>query len=157
MPQDQSQRDFIARMKLIPNREMIDGKRMVFCDDSIVRGTQLKDNNKKLFDEGAAEVHIRIACPTLLFPCEFLNFSNSRSSLDLAGRKAVSEIEGTDMVDYDSYLDADSKAHHDMVEKIRKRLKINSLKFQRLPDLVTAIGLPKEKLCTHCWDGSGYS
>jgi amidophosphoribosyltransferase len=157
MPQDQSQRDFIARMKLIPNREMIDGQRMVFCDDSIVRGTQLKDNTKKLFDEGAAEVHIRIACPTLLFPCEFLNFSNSRSSLDLAGRKAVSEIEGTDMVNYDRYLNTDSEANYEMVEKIRKRLKINSLKFQRLPDLVTAIGLPKEKLCTHCWDGSSYS
>jgi amidophosphoribosyltransferase len=157
MPQDQSQRDFIARMKLIPNHEMIEGQRMVFCDDSIVRGTQLKDNTKKLFDEGAAEVHIRIACPTLLFPCEFLNFSNSRSSLDLAGRKAVSEIEGTDMVNYDDYLNTDSEAHHEMVEKIRKRLKINSLKFQHLSDLVTAIGLPKEKLCTHCWDSSSYS
>jgi amidophosphoribosyltransferase len=157
MPQDQSQRDFIARMKLIPNREMIDKKRMVFCDDSIVRGTQLKDNTQKLLDEGAAEVHIRIACPTLLFPCEFLNFSNSRSSLDLAGRKAVAEIEGTDHVDYDKYLDLNDQAHHDMVDKIRKRLKINSLMFQQLNDLVTAIGLPKEKLCTHCWDNSSYS
>jgi amidophosphoribosyltransferase len=157
MPQDQSQRDFIARMKLIPNREMIDGKRMVFCDDSIVRGTQLKDNTKKLFDEGAAEVHIRIACPVLLFPCEFLNFSNSRSSLDLAGRKAVAEIEGTDDVNYDKYLDESSATHYEMTEKIRKRLKITSLKFQQLNDLVTAIGLPKERLCTHCWDGTSYS
>ncbi|MBN2275354.1 MAG: amidophosphoribosyltransferase [Bacteroidales bacterium] len=156
MPQDQSQRDFIARMKLIPNREMIENKRMVFCDDSIVRGTQLKDNTKKLFDEGAAEVHIRIACPTLLFPCEFLNFSNSRSTLDLAGRKAVAEIEGTDDVDYDKYLDENSDAHREMIDRIRKRLKINSLKFQKMSDLVTAIGLPKEKLCTHCWDKSGF-
>lgn len=157
MPQDQSQRDFIARMKLIPNREMIEGKRMVFCDDSIVRGTQLKDNTQKLFNEGAAEVHIRIACPTLLFPCEFLNFSNSRSSLDLAGRKAVAEIEGTDDVNYDKYLDINAEEHHEMVDKIRKRLKINSLVFQQINDLVSAIGLPKEKLCTHCWDSSGYS
>ncbi len=157
MPQDQSQRDFIARMKLIPNREMIDGKRMVFCDDSIVRGTQLKDNTQKLFDEGAAEVHIRIACPTLLFPCEFLNFSNSRSSIDLAGRKAVSEIEGTEDVNYDKYLSAGGQEHHDMIDRIRKRLKINSLKFQLLNDLVSAIGLPKEKLCMHCWDNSSYS
>jgi amidophosphoribosyltransferase len=157
MPQDQRQRDFIARMKLIPIRDMIKGKRMIFCDDSIVRGTQLKDNTKKLFDEGAAEVHMRIACPTLLFPCEFLNFSNSRSSLDLAGRKAVAEIEGTEDVNYDEYLDNTSEKHHAMIEKIRKRLNITTLKFQKLADLVTAIGLPKEKLCTHCWDGSGYS
>jgi amidophosphoribosyltransferase len=157
MPQDQDQRDFIARMKLIPNRYIIQGKRMVFCDDSIVRGTQLKDNTRKLFDEGAAEVHMRIACPTLLFPCEFLNFSNSRSSLDLAGRKAVSEIEGTDDVNYEPYLDDNSDEHRNMVEKIRKRLKITSLKFQKLNDLVKAIGLPKEKLCTHCWDNSSYS
>jgi amidophosphoribosyltransferase len=157
MPQDQEQRDFIARMKLIPNRELIRGKRMVFCDDSIVRGTQLKDNTKKLFDEGAAEVHMRIACPTLLFPCEYLNFSNSRSSLDLAGRKAVSEIEGTDEVNYGPYLDDQSDAHREMVDRIRKRLKITTLRFQQLNDLVSAIGLPKEKLCTHCWDGSGFS
>ena len=157
MPQDQSQRDFIARMKLIPNREMIKDKRIAFCDDSIVRGTQLKDNTKKLFDEGAAEVHIRIACPTLLFPCEFLNFSISRSSLDLAGRKAVSEIEGTDDVNFEKYVDENSEAHNEMIEKIRIRLRINSLIFQQLTDLVTAIELPKEKLCTHCWDGSGYS
>jgi amidophosphoribosyltransferase len=156
MPQNQESRDFIARMKLIPNRDLIRDKRMVFCDDSIVRGTQLKDNTQKLFAEGAKEVHMRIACPALVYPCDFLNFSTSRSSLDLAGRKAIKEIEGTEDVNLAAYVRDDSPQKAEMTERIRKRLNLTSLKYQKLSDLVEAIGLPKEKLCTHCWDGSSY-
>ena len=156
MPRNQAVRDLVARMKLIPNRSIIQGNRLVFCDDSIVRGTQLKDNVKILFDYGAREVHMRVACPTLIYPCEFLNFSASRSSLDLAGRKAIVEIEGTDKVDLDEYAKAGSEKNLAMVEKIRQRLGLTTLKFQTMDDLVDAIGLPKEKLCTHCWDGSSH-
>ena len=94
MPQNQEQRDLVAKMKLIPNKAIIEGKKMVFLDDSIVRGTQLKDNTIDLRKSGAAEVHMRIACPPLLYPCEFLNFSQSRTPLELAGRKAVHQLEG---------------------------------------------------------------
>jgi len=156
MPQDQRTRDLVARMKLIPVRELIDGKRLLFCDDSIVRGTQLKDNIQILFDAGAREVHMRTACPTLIFPCEFLNFSTSRSTLDLIGRKVIHEIEGPDFSDIDKYAVSGSAENDAMVERIRKRLKMTSLKYQALEDLVTAIGLPKQRLCTHCWDGTGY-
>jgi amidophosphoribosyltransferase len=157
MPQKQEERSFIAKMKLIPNRELIQGKRMVFCDDSIVRGTQLKDNTQKLFSEGAKEVHMRIACPVLVFPCEYLNFSTSRTSLDLIGRKVIYEMEGTEDTNYDKYIADGSPKQAEMEELIRQKLNITSLKFQKLNDLVAAIGLPKEKLCTHCWDGTSYS
>lgn len=156
MPQNQSQRDLVAKMKLIPNKAVIENKRMVFLDDSIVRGTQLKDSTADLRNSGAAEVHMRIACPPLLYPCQFLNFSQSRSPMELAGRKAISQIEGKDPVDVKEYADPDSEKHTLMVETIRKNLDLDSLMYQRLDDLVGAIGLPKEKLCTHCWDGSGY-
>ncbi|HPA84314.1 MAG TPA: amidophosphoribosyltransferase [Deltaproteobacteria bacterium] len=154
MPQSQAVRDLVAKMKLIPNRSVIENNRIVFCDDSIVRGTQLKDNVRILFDYGAREVHMRVACPTLIYPCEFLNFSSSRSSLDLAGRKAIYELEGTNHVSLEEYARAGSEKNLAMVEKIRQRLGLTSLKFQTMDDLVEAIGLPKEKLCTHCWDGS---
>jgi len=156
MPQSQAMRDLVARMKLIPNRAMIEGKRIIFCDDSIVRGTQMKDNVQILYEYGAVEVHMRLACPTLIHPCEFLNFSTSRSSLDLAGRKAIMEIEGSDDKFLDEYACAGSDKNLEMVEKIRERLGLTSLKFQRLDDLVKAIGLPKDRLCTHCWDGSSH-
>lgn len=156
MPQDQRTRDLVARMKLIPVRELIDGKRLLFCDDSIVRGTQLKDNVQILFDAGAKEVHMRTACPTLIFPCEFLNFSTSRSTLDLIGRKVIHEIEGPDFLDIDKYAETGSVENLAMVDRIRDRLRMTSLKYQALEDLVTAIGLPKERLCTHCWDGTSY-
>lgn len=156
MPQNQTVRDLVAKMKLIPNRSLIEGNRIVFCDDSIVRGTQLKDNVKILFDYGARELHMRVACPTLIYPCKFLNFSTSRSSLDLAGRKAIFEIEGTNDVSLEEYARAGSEKNLAMVDKIRSRLGLTSLKFQTMADLVDAIGLPKEKLCTHCWDGSSH-
>ena len=156
MPQTQSIRDLVARMKLILVRSMVEGKRILFCEDSIVRGTQLQDNVQILFDYGAVEVHMRPACPTLIYPCDFLNFSTSRSTLDLAGRKAIQELEGTDDKFLDEYARAGSEKNMAMTDQIRDKLKLTSLKFQKLEDLVEAIGLPKEKLCTHCWDGSSY-
>lgn len=155
MPQNQNQRDLVAKMKLIPNKAVIQGKKMVFLDDSIVRGTQLKDNTNDLRKSGAAEVHMRIACPPLLFACDFLNFSESRSILELAGRKAISQL-GGDEKDLREYADSDSVKYSEMVEQIAKNLDLDSLIYQRLDDLVEAIGLPKEKLCTHCWDGTSY-
>jgi amidophosphoribosyltransferase len=155
MPQNQNQRDLVAKMKLIPNKSVIEGKKMVFLDDSIVRGTQLKDNTIDLRKSGASEVHMRIACPPLLFACDFLNFSESRSILELAGRKAVKQL-GGDEKDIREYADPDSEKYSEMVQQIAKNLDLDSLMYQRLDDLVEAIGLPKEKLCTHCWDGSSY-
>ena len=156
MPQNQEMRNLVAKMKLIPNQALIKDKKMALLDDSIVRGTQLQDNVQALVKLGAKEVHVRPACPTLVFPCEFLNFSSSRSTLDLAGRKAIKEIEGVEDAHLKEYADPDSPKCAAMVEKIRQKMDVTSLQFQRLDDLVEAIGLPKEKLCTHCWDGSSY-
>ncbi len=156
MPQNQNMRDLVARMKLIPVKDLINGQRVLFCEDSIVRGTQLKDNVQSLFDSGAAEVHMRPACPTLIYPCDFLNFSTSRSTLDLAGRSAIEELEGPNCNSLEAYATAGTPQNAAMVDKIRCRLKLTSLEYQRLGDLVDAIGLPKEKVCTHCWDGSSY-
>jgi amidophosphoribosyltransferase len=155
MPQNQEVRDLVAKMKLIPNRQVIEGKRMVICDDSIVRGTQLKDNTIDLRLAGAREVHLRIACPPLTFPCSFLNFSQSRSTLELATRKAIKQLEGEEK-DLEAYAAAGSEKYRAMVEQIARNLGIDSLIYQELDDLVKAIGLQKEKLCTHCWDGSSY-
>ena len=155
MPQNQKQRELVAKMKLVPNTALIDGKKGIFLDDSIVRGTQLKDNVKDLVENGIKEVHMRIACPPLIYPCEYLNFSRSRSSLELATRKAVLKLRGNiEDVDWSKYADSESKEYKEMVEQIRKDLGLTTLKFQKLEDLVEAIGLPKEKLCTHCFDGS---
>ena len=154
MPQDQRIRDVVARMKLIPIQELIEGKRLLFCEDSIVRGTQLKDIIERLYDCGAREVHMRPACPPLVYGCKFLNFSRSRSELDLAARRAIVELEGAADRHVEEYADGDSKRFQAMVEAVRKRLNLTSLRYQRLADLVKAIGLPKEKLCTYCWDGA---
>lgn len=156
MPQNQAMRDLVAKMKLIPVRRLIEGQRLLFCDDSIVRGTQLRENVQVLFDCGACEVHMRTACPALIYPCEFLNFSTSRSTLDLAGRKSIHELEGTDDKDLDLYARPGSAKNLAMIEMIRHQLNLTSLKYQRLDDLVAAIGLPRERLCTHCWDGSSF-
>lgn len=156
MPQNQKMRDLVAKMKLIPNPALIKNKSGVFLDDSIVRGTQLKDNTRDLHNEGIKEVHMRIACPPLTYPCEFLNFSRSRKTLELATRTAISQLEGTEDVDLSKYSNPESEEYKAMVERIRKNLGLTSLKFQKLDDLVEAIGLPKKKLCTHCWDGSSY-
>ncbi len=156
MPQNQETRNLVARMKLIPIREIIQGKSIIFCDDSVVRGTQLRDNTEILYKYGAKDVHMRIACPCLIHPCEFLNFSTSRSTLDLAGRKAIYKIEGTEDTDLTDYAIDGSDKHRAMVAKIIDELSLTSLRYQKLDDLVAAIGMPKEKLCTHCWDGSSY-
>ena len=156
MPQNQNIRDLVAKMKLIPIKSLIDSKKLLFCEDSIVRGTQLKDNVQILYDYGACEVHMRPACPTLIYPCEFLNFSTSRATTDLAGRSAIEELEGADDTCLEEYADAGTEKNRAMINKIRQRLKLTTLKYQRLEDLVEAIGLPKEKICTHCWDGSSY-
>jgi amidophosphoribosyltransferase len=153
MPQDQAVRDLVAKMKLIPIRDIIEGKRLLFCEDSIVRGTQLKDTIQRLYDFGALEVHMRPACPPLTYGCKFLNFSRSKSELDLAARTAIHALEGKDGVDLDKYSTTGSEKYEAMVENIRERLKLTTLRYQRLEDLVEAIGLPKEKICTYCWDG----
>jgi amidophosphoribosyltransferase len=154
MPQNQRMRDLVARMKLIPIRKLIADQRLLFCEDSIVRGTQLQDTIQILYGYGAREVHMRPACPVLIYPCEFINFSASRSTLDLAGRKAIHELEGGEPPDLSVYARAGSDPNLAMIDGIRRRLHLTTLKYQHLEDLVAAIGLPKEKLCTHCWDGS---
>jgi amidophosphoribosyltransferase len=153
MPTDQRVRDLVARMKLIPISEMIQGKRLLFCEDSIVRGTQLKDTIQRLYTYGAKEVHMRPACPPLVYSCRFLNFTRSRSELDLAGRSAIKELEGESDRHLEEYANSSSKYYAAMVDRIRQRLVLTTLRYQKLEDLVSAIGLPKEKLCTYCWDG----
>ena len=154
MPQVQEVRDLVARMKLIPITELIEGQRLLFCEDSIVRGTQLKETIRRLFDYGAREVHMRPACPALIYGCKFLNFSRSRDEFDLAGRRAIRELEGADAGVPPEYADPDSRQAKTMAECVGKQLGLTSLRYQRLDDLVQAIGLPKEKLCTYCWDGA---
>jgi amidophosphoribosyltransferase len=156
MPQNQETRDLVAKMKLIPNKSIIKGKCGIFLDDSIVRGTQLKDNVQHLHACGIKEVHMRIACPPLTYACEFLNFSRSRSNYDLATRRAIRDLSGSEDVNLKEYSDTGNGKYGVMVEKIRKNLDLTTLKYQKLNDLVEAIGVPKEKLCTHCWDGSSY-
>ena len=155
MPQNQQERNRVAKMKLIPVRELIEGKRLMFCEDSIVRGTQLQDTIKRLYSEyGAKEIHMRPACPPLVYGCKFLNFSRSRSVDELATRIAIMELEG-EYKHLDEYADATTERYQAMVDKIRERLNLTSLQFQTLDDLIEAIGIPKEKLCTYCWDGEG--
>ena len=154
MPQNQSIRDLVAKMKLIPVKDLIENKRIMFCEDSIVRGTQLKDTIQRLYELNVREVHMRPACPPLTFGCKFLNFSRSRSELDLAARTAIKNLEGRDDKDLEKYANADSSEYQAMVENIRQRLNLTTLKYQRLQDLVQAIGLPKNQLCTYCWDGA---
>ena len=153
MPQVQETRELVARMKLVPIQKFIKDKNLLFCEDSIVRGTQLRDTIQRLYDYGAREVHMRPACPPLIFGCKFLNFSRSRSELDLAARRAIKELDGDSPERLTEYADPDNPLHHAMVECIRKRLNLTTLRYQRLDDLIEAIGLPREKLCTYCWDG----
>lgn len=155
MPQNQAVRDQVARMKLIPIGEIIRGRKLLFCEDSIVRGTQLKDTIQRLYDAGAVEIHMRPACPPLAFGCKYLNFSRSRSELDLAARRAIGALEGPDFKRFEDYTRAGTPKYEAMVDWIAQTLSLTTLRYQRLEDLVAAIGLPKEKLCTFCWDGVG--
>ena len=156
MPVNQSQREHVAKMKLIPNRALLEGKKVAFCDDSIVRGTQLRDNVKMLYDYGAKEVHVRISCPPLLYGCPFLNFSASKTEMELITRRVVEKLEGDADKNIERYCEHDSKEYKAMVEEIRQRVGVDSLKFNSLDSVVRAIGLPKEQVCTHCFDGSSY-
>jgi amidophosphoribosyltransferase len=133
---------------------MVRGRRLLFCEDSIVRGTQLVGIIRLLMNCGAKEVHMRPACPPLVYKCKFLNFSRSKSEMDLAARKAVREIDGESAPNLSEYADCTSGAHAAMVERIRRRLGLTSLRYQQLGDLVEAIGLPKAELCTYCGDGA---
>ena len=155
-PSNQELRSLVAKMKLIPNRAMMTGKRLLFCDDSIVRGTQLKDNVKMLFDYGAKEVHMRIACPPLIYGCPFLGFSSSKTDLELMTRRIIKDLEGDENKDLDKYADPDSIQHRRMVQRIADMFGLTSLEFNRVDTLVKAIGLPKCKICTHCFDGSSH-
>ena len=154
-PSRQEMRNLVAKMKLIPNRAMMEGKRLLFCDDSIVRGTQLHDNVKMLYDYGAREVHIRIACPPLIYGCPFIAFTSSKSDLELITRRIIQELEGDADKNLDKYATTASPEYERLVEIIRQRFGLSSLKFNTVEHLVEAIGLPKCKLCTHCFDGTG--
>ena len=156
MPATQMRRSLVAKMKLIPNRTLLEGKRLMFCDDSIVHGTQLKDNVKVLFEYGAKEVHIRISCPPLVYPCPFIGFTSSRSSMELITRRIIQDFEGDENKNLEAYSQTGSPEYERMVEEIRKRLGLTSLRFNKLETLVKAIGLPKERICTHCFDGSSH-
>lgn len=155
MPQDQTVRNLVAKMKLIPVHEFIEGKNMLFLDDSLVRGTQLKDIITRMYDYGANEVHMRPACPPLIFGCKFLNFSRSKSEMDLAARKAVDDLEGGEVSPevLAEYADHTTERYTNMVEWIRNYIGLTTLKYQRLDDLIEAIGLPQDQLCTYCWTG----
>ncbi|MBU1125583.1 MAG: amidophosphoribosyltransferase [Candidatus Omnitrophica bacterium] len=151
-PPSQETRDLIARMKLIPIAEIIKDKRIIFCDDSIVRGTQLKNFTiQKLRNHGVKEIHLRIACPPLMFPCKF-NYS-TRTLSELAARRAISALEGKDTQDVSEYIDEKSSKYKKMVDWITGDLGVTTLRYQRLKDMISAIGLPQEKLCLYCWTG----
>lgn len=155
-PSNQAERQLIAKMKLIPVHEQIKDKKILLIDDSIVRGTQLGETTQFLYDSGAKEVHIRTACPPILFGCKFLNFSRSSSEMALLSRRIICELEGSNEITHERlqlYSDPDSKEYAVLVEEMRKRLNFTTLDFGRLDELVESIGLEKCKLCTYCWDG----
>ena len=156
MPVSQEQREHVAKMKLIPNHSLLKGKRVVFCDDSIVRGTQLRDNVKMLYDYGAKEVHIRISCPPLIYGCNFLNFSASKNELELISRRCIEELEGGTCKNLQLYCDHTTKEYAALVEMIRKHIGVDTLKFNTIDNICNAIGMPKCNICTHCFDGSSY-
>ena len=154
-PGNQSRRNLVAKMKLIPNRAILTGQRVVFCDDSIVRGTQLRDNVRTFFEYGASEVHARISCPPLVYGCPFVNFTSSKSDLELITRRVIQDFEGDPEKNLVKYSDATSPEYRRMVDEIAHRLGITSLRFNKIDNLVKSIGIPRERICTHCFDGSG--
>ncbi|MDD6799500.1 MAG: amidophosphoribosyltransferase [Firmicutes bacterium] len=156
MPQNQSQRNLIARMKLIPVKALINGKSLLLIDDSIVRGTQLRETTEFLYSSGAREVHVRPACPPLLYGCRFLNFSRSTSEYDLITRRVIRRLEGDVGPErLEAYCNPDSEEYAAMLEEMRREMNFTTLRHIRLDDMIKATGLPKEKLCTYCWDGKG--
>ena len=155
-PGNQLRRDLVARMKLIPNAAMLKDQRVVFCDDSIVRGTQLRDNVRTFFENGAKEVHVRISCPPLVYGCKYIGFTSSKSDLELITRRIIKDFEGDDSKNLEAYAKTGTPEYQRMVNEIARRLGLTSVKFASLEDLIASIGIPKERLCTHCFDGSSY-
>ena len=154
MPTIQTQRNLIAKMKLIPVHDLIQDQSLLLIDDSIVRGTQLRETTEFLYQSGAKEVHIRPACPPLLYGCKYLNFSRSSSEMDLITRRVIKEIEQEGReIDLKNYVDPDTPEYEEMVGRICKQLNFTTLQFQRLDDMIESVGIGREKLCTYCWDG----
>lgn len=154
MPTIQTQRNLIAKMKLIPVHDLIQDKSLLLIDDSIVRGTQLRETTEFLYDSGAKEVHIRPACPPLLFGCKYLNFSRSTSEMDLITRRVLKEMEEEGRkIDLMDYVNPDTEEYAEMVRRIGKQLNFTSLRFHRLDDMMDSVGIDRDKLCTYCWDG----
>ena len=156
MPVNQEARSLVAKMKLIPSHKVLEGKEVVFCDDSIVRGTQLKDQVRMLYANGVKRIHVRISCPPLLYGCNYLNFSTSKTDNELITRCVIAELEGGEVRNIEAYRDENSKEYARMVETIRATVGVDTLKFNTLDTVCKAIGLPKCDLCTHCFDGSSY-
>ena len=155
-PGNQVRRDLVAKMKLIPNPAILKGQRIVFCDDSIVRGTQLRDNVRTFFENGAEEVHVRISCPPLVYGCPFIGFTTSKSDMELITRRIIKDFEGDDKKNLERYAKTGTPEYQRMVDEIARRLGLTSVKFATLEDLIESIGLPKERVCTHCFDGTSY-
>ena len=155
MPPNQTKRNLIAKMKLIPIPDLIKDKSLLLIDDSIVRGTQLRETTEYLFESGAKEVHIRPACPPLFYGCKYLNFSRSTSDMDLITRRVITELEGREPDDalIQEYVNPDSEKYQKMIDVICKQLHFTSLRYHRLDDMISAVGIDKDKLCTYCWDG----
>ena len=156
MPTIQSKRNLIAKMKLIPVHDLIKGRKLLLIDDSIVRGTQLRETTEFLYQSGAKEVHIRPACPPLVYGCKFVNFSRSSSEMDLITRRVIKEIEGEAQPQreiLDEYTNPESERYDKMIEQIRKQLNFTSLRYHRLDDMIESVGIDKSRLCTYCWDG----
>lgn len=155
-PGNQSRRNLVAKMKLIPNRAVLQDKRVVFCDDSIVRGTQLRDNVCTFFEGGCREVHARISCPPLVYGCQYVGFTSSKSDMELITRQVIRDFEGCETPDnLDKYATTGTPEYERMVAEIARRLGLTSLKFSTVEELVDSIGLGKDRICTHCFDGSG--
>ena len=155
MPTHQSKRNLIAKMKLIPVHDLIEVKSLLLIDDSIVRGTQMRETTEFLYESGATEVHIRPACPPLLFGCKYLNFSRSTSEMELIARRVINELEGCEASEETvrEYADPDSEKYEKMVEKICEKLHFTSLRYHRLDDMIEAVGIDADQLCTYCWNG----
>ena len=158
MPQNQKARELIAKMKLVPVFEIINGKKFVLIDDSIVRGTQLSGTVKYLHENGAKEIHVRSACPPIMYGCKYLNFSRSVSDMDLIARRVICKLENLEPEQVtqellDEYTSSKTEKHQAMVDEIRRMLHFNSLKYPDVEDTLNAIGIDKCKLCTYCWTG----
>ena len=155
MPTMQTKRNLIAKMKLIPIEELVENKRLLLIDDSIVRGTQLRETAEFLYDRGSKEVHVRPACPPIMFGCKYISFSRSTTEMELIARRIIAQEEGADVSRsiLDEYIDPDSQRYQKMIDIMCKQMGFSSLQFLRLDDTVEATGLKKEDVCTYCWDG----